>query len=85
MSSMSKRRSGEGEESKIFGKDEIIKIVPLKRVDPENDIEFRHGECVELHPEYEYEVENYRREHIDLFEFGSLFPMFFPFMFLKFS
>jgi hypothetical protein len=41
MSSMSKRRSGEGEESKIFGKDEIIKIVPLKRVDPENDIQLQ--------------------------------------------
>ena len=38
--------SGEGEESKIFGKDETIEIVPLNRVDPENDIEFRHGECV---------------------------------------
>jgi hypothetical protein len=26
------------------------------------------------HPEYEYEVENHRREDIELFEFGSLFP-----------
>jgi hypothetical protein len=32
------------------------------------------------HPEYEYEVENYRREHIDLLEVGSLFPMLYPFV-----
>ncbi|MDQ6862611.1 MAG: hypothetical protein M3044_02185 [Thermoproteota archaeon] len=38
---MSRGCNGEGEESKIFGKNEIIEIVPLKRVDPENDIEFR--------------------------------------------
>ena len=40
---------------------------------------------MELHPEYEDKVENYGREHTELFESGSLFPMFFSFMFLKFS
>ncbi|MFZ0895589.1 MAG: hypothetical protein WAZ77_13920 [Candidatus Nitrosopolaris sp.] len=33
-------------ECKFCGKDETIEIVPPQPFDPENDIEFRHGECV---------------------------------------
>jgi hypothetical protein len=31
---------------KICGKEETLEIVTPKRIDPENDIEFRHGKCI---------------------------------------